>query len=434
MIRCDIMPLEKSKSEAAFKSNVAEMIKSGHPKEQALAAAYSIQRGKDGVSAREYDVNAWPEIKGNPLSKVGVFPYSGRQIDPSLDPDKIYMVYRPEEELANIACIESFKLVPWVDEHPSKLLGPASAGRTPAENKGIEGVTGEEIYFSDGILYGNIKCFSENLQELIDSGEKKELSLGYACTYELTSGIWNGQRYDAIQRNIRGNHVAAVPEGRMGPEVSVLDHLVFTFDAKEIKMPEEKSKDAELEHVLTLDEVSGWLKENGPKIQKMQDMMAKHFGAKDDKETEEKEGEEEESASADRQGKDAEKDCADEGEEDKNAKDSEMAADAAISGLRKEIDGLKKNAVRSIISEVSRRDALAAKISNYVGSFDASDKTLDEVAAYGVKKLGLKCPEGHKMTALDAYFLDRKPQTEEVGFSFDSARETGKNTVEALFA
>jgi hypothetical protein len=38
------MPLKKGKSQATFKSNVREMIKSGHPKKQALAAAYSQKR------------------------------------------------------------------------------------------------------------------------------------------------------------------------------------------------------------------------------------------------------------------------------------------------------------------------------------------------------------------------------------------------------
>jgi hypothetical protein len=38
-------------------------------------------------------------------------------------------------------------------------------------------------------------------------------------------GVPDGQRYDAIQRNIRGNHVALVDLGRAGPEVSIrMDH------------------------------------------------------------------------------------------------------------------------------------------------------------------------------------------------------------------
>jgi|HubBroStandDraft_2_1064218.scaffolds.fasta_scaffold2641401_2 ribosomal protein L12E/L44/L45/RPP1/RPP2 len=38
------MPLIKSKSKEAFNENVSEMIKAGHPQNQAVAAAYSIKR------------------------------------------------------------------------------------------------------------------------------------------------------------------------------------------------------------------------------------------------------------------------------------------------------------------------------------------------------------------------------------------------------
>lgn len=38
------MPLIKSKSKKAFKKNVAEMVKAGHPVKQAVAAAYSEKR------------------------------------------------------------------------------------------------------------------------------------------------------------------------------------------------------------------------------------------------------------------------------------------------------------------------------------------------------------------------------------------------------
>ncbi len=44
----------------------------------------------------------------------------------------------------------------------------------------------------------------------------KELSLGYDLDLEETPGEWNGQHYDAIQRNIRINHLALVQEARAG--------------------------------------------------------------------------------------------------------------------------------------------------------------------------------------------------------------------------
>jgi len=39
-----LMPLKKSTSKAAFKSNIREMVKSGRPVKQAVAAAFATQR------------------------------------------------------------------------------------------------------------------------------------------------------------------------------------------------------------------------------------------------------------------------------------------------------------------------------------------------------------------------------------------------------
>jgi len=38
------MPLKKGKSKQVFETNVSEMVKSGHPIKQALAASYSEKR------------------------------------------------------------------------------------------------------------------------------------------------------------------------------------------------------------------------------------------------------------------------------------------------------------------------------------------------------------------------------------------------------
>lgn len=47
-------------------------------------------------------------------------------------------------------------------------------------------------------------------------GDKRELSLGYTAILDETPGEWNGQRYDAIQRTIRVNHLSVVKRGRAG--------------------------------------------------------------------------------------------------------------------------------------------------------------------------------------------------------------------------
>jgi len=46
----------------------------------------------------------------------------------------------------------------------------------------------------------------------------RELSLGYNLALDETPGVWNGQHYDAIQKNIRINHLALVAEARAGEQ------------------------------------------------------------------------------------------------------------------------------------------------------------------------------------------------------------------------
>ncbi len=168
---------------------------------------------------KQVDHNQFWLIKDNPITKAGVFPYLGKQISPSLEPDKIYQVYRPEEEIKKAA--DTFKLVPLVDDHT--MLGPEF---TPAEQKGVHGVLGEDIKEKNGTLFADVKIFSEQLKREIQEG-KKELSLGYFCKYDLTPGQYNGMHYDAVQRDLKGNHIALVDNGRMGHDVRVMDAMAF---------------------------------------------------------------------------------------------------------------------------------------------------------------------------------------------------------------
>lgn len=47
------MPLKKSKSKAAFKSNVEAEVNSGRPVKQAVAIAYSVKRKAEGKKAKK---------------------------------------------------------------------------------------------------------------------------------------------------------------------------------------------------------------------------------------------------------------------------------------------------------------------------------------------------------------------------------------------
>lgn len=379
------MPLKSGSSQTAISKNIEELINSGYDPDQAKAIAYS-KAAKDSGSSRVLDLNGWAEIKGNPLSKVGVFPYYGKQIHEDLEPDKIYNVYRPEEELKHEECISSFKLLPWIDEHV--MLGSEDDGLTPPERKGIHGIIGEDVFFEDGYLKGNLKVFSEKLAQLIEDG-KKELSIGYRCLYDIENGVYDGQSYDAIQRNIRGNHVALVTEGRAGPDVAVLDHFKFTLDSKGLVMADQDYKDEQDEgEEITLESLAEQVKALAEAVAKLG--AAKMEDADEDKDNKEKENAED----------------TDEDKEDDDKKSEAM--DSKLKLLMKEVQDLKNVGSKVLMKEIASRDSLATELSKHIGVFDHSDKTLDEVAQYGVKKLGLKCKTGHEEAALVGYLAAKK--------------------------
>lgn len=339
------------------------------------------------MDARIVDGNGWFEIKANPISKAGVFPYSGRQLGlDGPDADRIFQVFRPPEELSDPECVESFKLLPWIDEHI--MLGPVAQEMTgravPAERKGVQGVIGEDVFFKDGTLYANIKAFSSSLAALIEAG-KRELSAGYRCMYDMTAGVWNGLHYDAVQRKIRGNHLALVSEGRMGPDVAVMDRFNFSFDAKELNiMADPVNNDGEM----SLAEISAAIKAFAPlaaQVAEMQKMLAQMASP----------------AAAEPAG-DADPVAADPA--------AAPAADADPVAAEKQpapaMDAAEIE--RNVIASLSQRDALAAKLSKHVGTFDHARMTLADVVGYGCEKLGIEAPKGQEAAALSG-FLQARP-------------------------
>jgi len=190
----------------------------------------------DFPSARMEDQNGYITIENNPISRSGIFPYLGKSISKECIPDKIYYVLRPASEIEDAEAIESFKLLPFVDEHD--MLGAEEKKLLPPEAKGIQGATGENIVFKNGVLYATLKIFSQTLLNMIRMG-KRELSLGYWCKFVKQSGTFDGQFYEYVQTKLRGNHLALVDRGRN--DVAVLDnHMVFdhfdlALDSEELK-------------------------------------------------------------------------------------------------------------------------------------------------------------------------------------------------------
>lgn len=203
---------------------------------------------------KQIDHNSFWVIKQNPITKIGVFPYLGRQISPELEPNKIYQVLRPESELFAAEALASFNELPITIGHA--LLGPREEGFTPAEEKGIDGTTGTTAERKGDKVVNDIKLFSERIKDEVNHG-KKELSAGYFCDFVPERGTWNGRHYDFVQKNIRGNHIALVDKGRSGHDVRVMDSAEgvatrqFVCDAMDLEGKFEEKESDEMKQKVT---------------------------------------------------------------------------------------------------------------------------------------------------------------------------------------
>jgi len=367
---------------------------------------------------KQVDVNGFWSIEDNPISKVGVFPYLGSEIG-APEPDKVHMVYRPEEELSNPETLASFNLVPFIDDH--EFLG---VDGTPAEKKGVQGTTGESATFDYPYLKNNLRVYSNFLQNQIVQG-KKELSPSYRCDYEFTSGVFDGQKYDAIQRNLRGNHLALVDKGRTGPDVAVLDRYPITNDSAEFIAMEFTPEQLEQLRALIremLAEMSAAADET--KEEETQDQ-------EDPVTTEEKEAVEEVATEAEAATELIEA-AAEAVEEAQTALEEVQAAAEevkeaptadSVAKLNKAMAKLNKVKVirakpapaldsATVIKQIAARDALAERLKKHVGVFDYQSMTsAHQVAKYGVKKLGIRAADGDELAVIEGYLQAAKPET-----------------------
>lgn len=125
--------------------------------------------------------------------------------------------YRPPEEVFAPESLKSFGMVPVTDEHPPVFLNSTNTSRYQ------KGHTGENVRRSDDgdFMVGPIVVTDADLVKKIKDG-KRELSNGYTVDLEWTPGVSpDGERYDAVQRNIRGNHLAFVEAARAGENARV---------------------------------------------------------------------------------------------------------------------------------------------------------------------------------------------------------------------
>ena len=169
-------------------------------------------------SQRETDENGFLHVGASHITKATVNPYYGREIpgwqEAGLDPEAVYYGLRDPEELQ--ASLETWAGLPLhIEHHIDSAEEPQKLTRV--------GAVGTGAVWNPPYVDAPLTVWDRAAIDAIEDGSFRELSCAYRYDPDFTPGSYEGIPYDFIMRNIRGNHVALVEEGRAGPDVVVAD-------------------------------------------------------------------------------------------------------------------------------------------------------------------------------------------------------------------
>lgn len=152
----------------------------------------------------------------------------------------------PEEvfDAASLATLRSAPVVTHENHTPASGLVDATNWR----ERSLGHV--EDVRSAGKFVEGTLVVNDADTADAIERRELSDISCGYTCRHDHTPGVYDGEPYDLIHRNIRYNHVAALPpgKGRAGTDVRIqldsTEAAVWCFDegTETMATPNEQTK------------------------------------------------------------------------------------------------------------------------------------------------------------------------------------------------
>lgn len=164
------------------------------------------------------------------LTRVGVFAY--KRADGTTVRE-----LRPADEVFKEESLATLSSAPVTDLHPTEMVNPKNVRKLRV------GHVGEAIRKDGPRVAAHITVEDHEVIEKVEGGTRKEVSCGYNCRIDATPGVYEGERYDCVQRDIVYNHAALGPSkwGRQGSDIALRsdsndppeegDEQVFRLDA-----------------------------------------------------------------------------------------------------------------------------------------------------------------------------------------------------------
>jgi hypothetical protein len=150
------------------------------------------------------------------VTASGVFPYSDGK-------GGVRMEWRPQEEIESVLFLDSLQGIPMTLLHPRNTQVAPGSIIGMVKSRGMVEATGVR---SEVVVHDS---------DAVTKTKARGLSLGFTCDLDMTPGLTpTGEKYDAVQRNLRADHLAVVPNPRVKTARLNLDN----DDTGKPKMPQ----------------------------------------------------------------------------------------------------------------------------------------------------------------------------------------------------
>jgi hypothetical protein len=151
------------------------------------------------------------------VARTGVQLYRADEIGLDGDPNRIVRVYRPPDEVFSVDAMKSYAYRPVTVNHPDQMV---DAENWKEHSRGQTG--GEVLRDKEFVRVPMLLMDASAIREWKEG--KRELSMGYTMDLDTTAGTTpEGEQYDAVQRNLRMNHLALVTRARGGSQLKLGD-------------------------------------------------------------------------------------------------------------------------------------------------------------------------------------------------------------------
>lgn len=122
--------------------------------------------------------------------------------------------YRPPEEVFKAESMASWSQKPVTMTHPPVMVDATNARQF------MRGASGPQAWQDGKFLMQHLFIADADLVKAVLDGSHRQVSNGYYATLDRTPGTSpDGEAYDEVMRDIRGNHVAMVPKARGGADL-----------------------------------------------------------------------------------------------------------------------------------------------------------------------------------------------------------------------